>query len=126
MSRKLREECHNWGLKINVSKIEYLASNIDDNLHTEGHKIKKIINFCYLGLIVEQNGASNLEIEKRINYGRKVIGILNYIFWSSNILGKTKTIIYKSIVESILLYGSETWTLNTRQQNKLLATEMDY
>jgi uncharacterized protein YdeI (YjbR/CyaY-like superfamily) len=53
-------------------------------------------------------------------------GMLNSIPWSSSILGKTKTIIYKSIVESIMLYGSETWTLNRRQQNKLLATEMDY
>jgi hypothetical protein len=75
---------------------------------------------------LEQNGASNLEIEKRINYGRKVIGILNSILWSSNILGKTKTLIYKSIVESIMPYGSETLALNRRQQNKLLATEMDY
>jgi hypothetical protein len=52
--------------------------------------------------------------------------MLNSILGSSNILGKIKTIIYKSIVESITLYGSETWSLNRRQQNKLLATEMDY
>jgi hypothetical protein len=52
--------------------------------------------------------------------------MLNSIPWSSSILGKTKTLIYKSIVETIILYGSETWTLNRRQQNKLLATEMDY
>jgi hypothetical protein len=25
----------------------------------------------------------------------------------------------------LLLYGAETWTLNTQQANKLLATEMD-
>jgi hypothetical protein len=50
---------------------------------------------CYLGSILEQNGTSNLEMEKRINYGRKVIGMLNSILWSINILGKTKTLIYK-------------------------------
>jgi hypothetical protein len=52
--------------------------------------------------------------------------MLNSILQSSNILGRTKTLIYKSTVESIMLYGSETWTLNRRQKNKLLATEMDY
>jgi hypothetical protein len=72
---------------------------------------------------LEQNVTSNVEIENRINKGREVIGMLNSILWSSNILGKTKTLIYKSIVESIMLYGSETWTLNTRQQSMLLATE---
>jgi hypothetical protein len=41
MRRKLTEEYHHWGLKIKVSKTEYLAQNIDDDLYTEGHKIKK-------------------------------------------------------------------------------------
>jgi hypothetical protein len=31
---------------------------------------------------------------------------------------------YQALVQSILLYGAETWTLNTQQANKLLATEM--
>jgi hypothetical protein len=29
----------------------------------------------------------------------------------------------QALVQSILLYGAETWTLNTQQANKLLATE---
>jgi hypothetical protein len=32
---------------------------------------------------------------------------------------------YQAVVQSILLYGAETWTLNTQQANKLLATELD-
>jgi hypothetical protein len=32
----------------------------------------------------------------------------------------------QALVQSILLYGAETWTLNTQQANKLLATEMDF
>jgi hypothetical protein len=30
---------------------------------------------------------------------------------------------FQALVQSILLYGAETWTLNTQQANKLLATE---
>jgi hypothetical protein len=33
---------------------------------------------------------------------------------------------YQALVQSILLYGAEAWTLNTQQANKLLATEMDF
>jgi hypothetical protein len=33
---------------------------------------------------------------------------------------------YQTLVQSILLYGAETWTLNTQQANKLLATDMDF
>jgi hypothetical protein len=33
---------------------------------------------------------------------------------------------YQVLVQIILLYGAETWTLNTQQANKLLATETDF
>jgi hypothetical protein len=32
----------------------------------------------------------------------------------------------QALVQSILLYGAETWTLHIQQANKLLATEMDF
>jgi hypothetical protein len=40
-------------------------------------------------------------------------------FWYSNSL-------YQALVQSILLYGAETWTLNTQHANKLSATETDF
>jgi hypothetical protein len=58
--------------------------------------------------------------------GRRVIGMLNSVLWSKTILHKTKKLMYQALVQSILLYGAETWTLNTQQANKLLATEMDF
>jgi hypothetical protein len=33
---------------------------------------------------------------------------------------------YQPLVQSILLYRAETWTLNTQQVNKLLASEKDF
>jgi hypothetical protein len=35
-------------------------------------------------------------------------------------------LMYQALVQSIFLYGTETWSLNTQQANKLLATEMDF
>jgi hypothetical protein len=52
--------------------------------------------------------------------------MLNSVLWSKNILHKTKNLMYQALVQSTLLYGAETWTLNTQQANKLLATEMDF
>jgi hypothetical protein len=36
---------------------------------------------------------------------------------------KPKKLMYQALVQSILLYGAETWTLNTQQAKKLLATD---
>jgi hypothetical protein len=33
---------------------------------------------------------------------------------------------YQALVQSILLYGAEIWTLSTQQANKLLTTEIDF
>ena len=101
-------------------------TNSNDVLEIEGNKIKKVNYFKYLGSMIQEDGSTNLEIENRISQGRRAIGILNSLLWSNNIINKTKTMIYKSIVESILIYRAETWTLNGRQKNKLLATEMDF
>jgi hypothetical protein len=46
--------------------------------------------------------------------------------WRKTILHKTKKLMYHALVQSILLYGAETWTPNTQQANKLLTTEMDF
>jgi hypothetical protein len=89
-------------------------------------KIKAVNKFKYLGFILEATGATTLEIEKRISEGRRVTGMLNSVLWSKTILHKTKKIMYQALVQSILLYGAETWTLNTQQANKLLATEIDF
>jgi hypothetical protein len=65
-------------------------------------------------------------LEKRISGGRRVIGMLNSVLWSKTILHKTKRLMYQALFQSILLYGAETWTLNTQEANKLLATEMHF
>jgi hypothetical protein len=52
--------------------------------------------------------------------------MLNCVLWSKTVLHKTKKLMYRALVQSISLYGAETWTLNTQQANKLLATEMDF
>jgi hypothetical protein len=93
---------------------------------TETGQIKAVNKCKYLGSILEATGVTTLEIEERISEGRRVIGMLNSVLWSKTILHKTKKLMYQTLVQSILLYGAETWTLNTQQANKLLATEMDF
>jgi hypothetical protein len=93
---------------------------------TETGQIKAVNKFKYLGSILEATGETTLETEKRISGGRRVIGTLNSVLWSRTILHKTKKLMYQALVQSILLYGAETWTPNTQQGKKLLATEMDF
>ena len=69
-----------------------------------------------MGSILEADGRSSAEIKKN-KHRRKIIGILNSVHWSKNILNNTKRIIYNSLVESVMLYGAETWTLDRPHAN---------
>jgi len=39
---------------------------------------------------------------------------------------KTKQMIFSTIVESIIIYGSETWEVNKRNEKRLKAVELDF
>ena len=41
------------------------------------------------------------------------------VFWKSDMSSKLKVKIFRTAVESILLYGCETWTLKVAQNNTL-------
>jgi hypothetical protein len=78
------------GLQINFGKTEYLTLDPGAEIVIETGQIKAVNKFIYLGSILEATGATTLEIEKRINEGRRVIGILNSVLWSRTIPHKTK------------------------------------
>ena len=54
-----------------------------------------------------------------------MIGFPNGIWWNNDIGRRRKRNIYKSIIKSTLLYGTETWTIAEKNRKKLEATEMD-
>ena len=64
------QPCENpWGLKINFNKTEYLTLKTEDEvkLEIEEEEIHKDNKFKYLGSILEADGRSSAEIEKRIS-----------------------------------------------------------
>ena len=48
------------------------------------------------------------------------------VLWNDKITMKTKKMIFSTIVESIVTYGSETWEINKRNEKRLKALEMDF
>jgi hypothetical protein len=54
---------------------------------------------------------------------KQAINKLNSILWA-NIKKQTKKRIYETIVESILLYGSDVWEITKRDKQRLEAVEM--
>jgi len=127
MIRKLHEQYKRWGLEINYAKTEQMTIGSKGKDMVIGHnRIRDCAQFKYLGVIMTKEGNSNEEIDNKIIQGKKAIGKLNSVLWNDKITLKTKKMIFSTIVESIVTYGSETWEINKRNEKRLKALEMDY
>jgi len=60
-----------------------------------------------------------------VTQARKMIGALNGIWWSKDIIKNRKKMIYNSMVKSVLIYGTETWSLYEDDRRRINANEMD-
>lgn len=126
MTRKLEEEFNKWGLEINFGKTEYLVIGAEgENLDINGRNVKNCNEFRYLGSIFSKDPNCEKDITHKINQGRNAINQLNGLWWSKGIQRDTKKRIYRTIVEGITLYNSETWDMNRRNERRLQAVEMD-
>ena len=106
------------GLHLNVKKTQYMPYNQDDTdtIHArDGTVIKKVDNYKYLGSWM-QSTAKDFEIRKALAWSacHKLSKI-----WKSNIKRRIKERLFLATVESVLLYGSETWTLDKSLHKRL-------
>jgi hypothetical protein len=55
-----------------------------------------------------------------------ITDILNNLFRPQKILKKTRIKLYNTLALPVLLYGSESWTIKTRDARRITATQMKY
>jgi hypothetical protein len=67
-----------------------------------------------------------LDIDKKLNNFLKTSGILNNVFRPQKALKKTRIKLYNTIALPVLLYGSETWTIEESDVRRITAAEMKH
>jgi len=85
MCRKLQEECSKWGRTMNIAKTKYISLGTDTNyLEVDnGDIITRCTEYKYLGSIFTKDGRDTKNIRHRVTQARKIIGALNWIWWSN-------------------------------------------
>ena len=119
MLSRVEAETSQIGLHLNEKTTEMMIFNHDDGSmpikSKNGKVIKTVDNFKYLGgwMISSER---DFEVRKALAWAacHKLSKI-----WNSNIKRKIKERLFLSTVESILLYGSETWTMTKNMQKRL-------
>ena len=108
------------GLQCNEDKTEYMttAVNLEELKSLNGTILKKVDDFKYLGSYIADS-QKDFRIRKALAW--KACNKLERI-WKSRLPPNLKINIFKSVVEPILLYGSETWTLSAKLEKRLDGT----
>ncbi|GFX24991.1 reverse transcriptase domain-containing protein [Trichonephila clavipes] len=107
----------NMGLTINEYKtkfMETLPSSVNNtSFCVNGHSFERVSEFKYHGTIINDQNKLKAEINNRIKSANKCFFFgLKKQLRLKFISGKTKLRLYKTLILPVLLYASETWTLN--------------
>ena len=114
-----------FGLKINTNKTEVLfygggLSADEPEISIGDETLKVVRNFKYLGSYISDDCKLDVDIESRVSQASKSFGRLrNRVFDNHHLNLSTKIRVYNAICLSVLLYGSEAWTLYARQMRIL-------
>ena len=106
------------GLVMNAKKTKVMAFNQDEEVKIvtqDGSQLEVVQDFKYLGSWVESTEA---DIKIRKAEAWRACNKLKKI-WKSNLSREIKTSLLGSAVESVLLYGSDTWTLTEKLEKQL-------
>ena len=106
------------GLSINSKKTEYIIlgkSIADTGLMTKEGNIKRVYDFKYLGCWIMNTKKDMLT---RIGQAWIAAKKLN-LMWRSQLDRKNKISFFQATVQSVLLYGCESWSLNDTLSKRL-------
>ena len=87
------------------------------------YTFETIKQLMYLGTLIACCNDLKIEINNRIFMANRSFYGLRSHFKSKFMSINTKLSLYKTLIRPIVLYGSECWTLNKAEEEKLLVFE---
>jgi len=90
----------------------------------EDVELKQVENFVYLRGSVSADQSCDKDIERRIGLAAGIVRNLDKIWKAQDIAKGTKVMLYHTLVQDIVLYNAETWTLKEEHKRKLRVFKM--
>ena len=121
---KVEEESEKAGLKLNIQKIEVMASSTIISWKIDGETVETVSDFIFLGSKITADSDCSHEIKRRLLLGRKAMTNLYSILKSRDITLPTKVHLVKAMVFPVVMYGCEGWTIKNVERRKIDASEL--
>ena len=85
----------------------------------KNYKLEIVENFKYLGIILNEDNTNQIDLQERIKMLTKHILCYKNCLKIQNISKKLKLRLKNTIIDKMLTYASETWTLTKRDRKQL-------
>ena len=93
-------------------------------IEVRGRRIEQVSKFSYLGSLITEDCRCEKEIRARIGIAKSTFQRMKGYLTNGKLSIGIRKRAAKTFIWSTLLYGSETWTVSGKMQEKLEAAEM--
>ncbi|XP_037872901.1 LINE-1 retrotransposable element ORF2 protein [Bombyx mori] len=122
--RRVEVVSKDYGLCINRSKTKLMFVDRAGTM-TRTHELRDldvVQEFVYLGSLISSDGDCDREVVRRAQMSKSAVKRLEKIWRNRSISKKTKIKLMRTLIFSIFLYASETWTLKGRSESAVKFT----
>ncbi len=107
--------CRDWGLEINISKTKFMVMNGKQppspnwRPTLNGQPIEPVTSYCYLGIIINNNGKLKQAVDSLYKKGLGAYFSLRNTIDRRFIDAKSSDKLFETLVAPILTYGCQVW-----------------
>src|SRR3984885_14147392 len=124
---RLNTTSKEYGMKINNKKTKVMRIGKGEQkivkITIEGEELEQVKEFPYLGSTITEDARCHREIQRRIVIGKDAFEKRKELL-RGKINKELKKRMVKTLVWSVMLYGSETWTMRKEDIKRIEAFEM--
>ena len=121
---KVKEESEKAGLKLNIQKMNIMASGPITSWQIDRLTMETETGFILGGSKITVDGDCSHEIKRHLSLGRKAMTNLDSILISKDIALPTKVYLVKAMVFPVVMYGCESWTIKKAEHRRADAFEL--
>ena len=123
---KVKEESEKVVLKLNIQKMQIMASGSITSWQIDGETMETVIYFIFLGSKITMDCDCSHEIQRHLLLGRKAMTNQDSIFKNRDITLPTKIHIVKAMVFPVVMYRCECWIIEKAESQRIDVFEVWY
>ena len=120
----MKEEIEKVALKLNIQKIEIMASGPISSWQIDGETVETVADLILGGCKITTDGDYSHEIKRRLLLGRNVMTNLDSILESRDITLSTRVHLVKAMFFPVVMYGCVSWTIKKAECRRIGAFEL--